>query len=397
VLARGRNQRGELFPKEIGRSLKLGDVNFSVSLISPRFDRRESVFTRRLLDKQKEAIAEVILLMSSGEWGFEAVPCPCGGREFRALSMQDRFSIPSPISACRICGLLQTNPRLNPSSYEDFYKRFYRRIYMAWEPEFLFQNQRQRGSALMRWIRDHGISVQPGQRVCEIGAGAGGILSVFADIGCEVSGCDFDSRFLAYGKQKGLDLREGDSSQLFSSRPADLMILCHVVEHISDPVAELKRIRHLLSPDGILCVQVPCLDFELLRYHPGGHIQFDFLDYSQNAHTYHFERPNILWIVGLAGFEEIAYDENTTALFRMMTQDKVPLNSSPPSWCPTIGGDPSLFQLDKLRRMEARRRSFLQRVKQPSRALVATFRSFLVAALGKLGLIPFLKKLLRPE
>ncbi len=255
--------------------------------------------------------------MQEGEWHFEEVPCPCGGHEFLVVALQDRFGIPSPISICRRCGLLQSNPRLTEHAYVEFYTHYYRTIYMGLEPEGLFQEQRRRGGAILRaFQKQTGSRLKTGAIVLEVGAGAGGILSLFAEGGCKVAGCDFDNRFLEYGRANGVTLYAGNSDTLREQAPADVVILCHVLEHMLDPIGELRKIAALLKPEGVLFIQVPGLDYELFRYHRNGHLYLDFLDYAQSAHTYHFTRSTLRWMVNQAGFSDLSLNSEVTGFFK---------------------------------------------------------------------------------
>ncbi len=304
--------------------------------------------------------------MRSGKWTFEAVPCLCGCTRLRVITIQDRFSLPAPISCCRSCGLLQTNPRMTASAYSDFYSRYYRNIYMAWTPQLLFENQQTRGMVLRNWLKQKaGIQFGKGSRVFEIGTGAGGILSVFAKNGCDVTGCDFDPLFLEYGREQGLKLLEGGSSTLIGHEPADLVVLCHVLEHLPSPIKELQAICRLLKPNGLVYVQVPGVDYELMHYHPNGHYLFDFLDYAQNAHIYHFDLPELLHIAQEAGVEPIAYDKQVTALFRLAREKSLTDSEEGAD----KKGDESLRQLKRLRAMELRRK-YSRWVEEPLRAAI---------------------------
>jgi len=43
-------------------------------------------------------------------------------------------------------------------------------------------------------------------------------------------------------------------------RPFDTIILGHVLEHVADPVAILRRVRGWLAPEGVVCAAVPNAD-----------------------------------------------------------------------------------------------------------------------------------------
>lgn len=347
--------------------------------------------TRPLSPGQRQAISEVRGLIEKGVWQFENVACPCGGRNFRVIALQDRFSLPAPISACRACGLLQANPRLTAAAYHEFYASYYRRIYAGWEPDVVFAQQEPRGRTLKTWLeRMARLTFGSGDKVIEIGCGAGGILAAFAADGCEVAGCDFDPRFLAFGRSKGIDLREGDASCLAAVGPARLVILSHVFEHFTDPLGELRRIRQLLRPDGFVLIQVPGITFEIMQYQHGGHKLYDFLDYAQNAHAYHFDRPELLALVVRAGFEPLASDDEITAVFRPRPEAAT---DAPPVAAPA-GADASLAQLTRLRKVEQRRR-LTGWAESSARAAIHGVRRSTLNGLRKTPLKPLFKALLR--
>lgn len=356
------------FPTDFLPVLSANDVSFLPDLISARYGWQRLGTTRRLSPAQVIARDEAARKIRKGDWAFEAVPCPCGSHKFRVVAMRDRFALPCPISACRKCGLLQANPRLTAEAYREFYGRHYRRIYMNWTPRVLFANERERGLRAIRWLEKNGFVLQAGQHVLEVGTGAGGILSVFAERGCHVSGCDLDQRFLSEGRARGLDLRLGATTTLTTTAPADLVILCHVLEHMTDLVDELARIRHLLGQNGALWVQVPGVDYEIGRYHHHGHLLYDFQDYTQNAHVYHFDPGSFFSILRRAGFRPVAWDDEITAL--LQTGPLASKSDYETDYPPQYASDPSLWQLERLRRFEWRRRHIAW-LERPCRAAVA--------------------------
>jgi len=86
-----------------------------------------------------------------------------------------------------------------------------------------------------------------GALVVEVGCGSGGILDVFRAHGAEVLGVDLAPSRLAYGRSRGLDLREGTLATLELPRAPELVIYAHVLEHVLEPQAELERIRDVLA------------------------------------------------------------------------------------------------------------------------------------------------------
>ena len=362
-------------------------VDFVTDLISPRFGDSGLGASRRLKPGQRQALKEVMEQIESGTWTFEAVPCPCGGRRFRVVCLQDRFGIPCPVSSCRQCGLLLANPRLTEKAYGEFYRSYYRRLYMGWSPGMLFNDQRMRGWNLLQWLRNQGESLGTGDLVLEIGAGAGGILSAFRDSGCRVAGCDFDAAFLAHGRQQGVELFEGGSSTLPYKGQARLVLMNHVFEHTFRPLEELATIQELLRKDGRLFIEVPGIRGEICQYKRGGHFLYDFRDFTSNAHTYHFDQPDLIRVAGLGGFAAVKCDEQIRGIFH-----PAPVVAPWSTAVVSDAADPSLAQVERLRAYEARRKAIKWFYRPAYWGHVAAHES-LRATLKGLRLLSLVKKL----
>ncbi len=53
---------------------------------------------------------------------FEELDCPvCAKRNLEQLAQRDRYGLKCPVTICRSCGLIQTNPRMTKAAYNEFY------------------------------------------------------------------------------------------------------------------------------------------------------------------------------------------------------------------------------------------------------------------------------------
>jgi SAM-dependent methyltransferase len=105
----------------------------------------------------------------------------------------------------------------------------------------------------------------PGGSVFEIGYGTGALLRRFLDAGHPVAGADrdqlglpVDARVAAAGA-----LHRGELETMpagVGGGPHDLVFGVHVIEHLSDPVAALRRAHALLRPGGRICLVTPTTD-----------------------------------------------------------------------------------------------------------------------------------------
>jgi len=189
----------------------------------------------------------------------------------------------------------------------EFYSDVYRRLYHASEgpDEEFFSDQFRRGEKLANRISH---LAPPNSRVLEIGCGAGGIVSAFTNNGYNTSGIDFDERFLEFGRQRRLDLR-GDTLEEWSEN-VDVVVLSHVLEHLTNPRDFLEKIHGILKEQGLLVIEVPNV-YSIGRTYGGS-----FRTYIQFAHVFHFDRWSLDKILGASGFKRIKADRLTIGVYQ---------------------------------------------------------------------------------
>ena len=253
--------------------------------------------------------------IARGIYQFESVPCViCKGNDFELLSEKDRYGLYMPVVICQHCGLIQTNPRMNQDSYNQFYRYEYRRLYNGVEvpTEHFFALEYRRGKAIYDYLFKNNIlkefSAQP--FVLEVGCSAGGILQYFKKKGCRVKGVDLDEEYVHYGrKTHSLDLSVGTIHDVLLAETPDIIIYADVLEHILSPDVGLVRARQVLSARGVLYVELPGVKNLLPFYR-------DFLRLLQNAHTFHFSLTTLVNLLEMSGFGLVAGDETIRSVFR---------------------------------------------------------------------------------
>ncbi len=105
-------------------------------------------------------------------------------------------------------------------------------------------------------------------RILDVGCGVGFFPRFAADAGWQAWGYEISKEAVAWG-QRELELdtlcagRVEDSG--FSPGSFDVVTLWDVIEHISEPVPLLRYCRTLLRPGGVLFIQTPNANFQLLR------------------------------------------------------------------------------------------------------------------------------------
>lgn len=219
----------------------------------------------------------------------------CDANNFKRIGEVDRYGFYYPTGMCEKCGNIQQEKYYDKKTIELFYSKYYYQIYASVEPKSLFNDQiRRRALPIFEFLKD----VSNPKKVLEVGCGAGGNLSKYVNIGCEVLGLDLDVNLLEYALTKKIPAKKGSIELLRPNEKFDLIILSHFLEHLLNPSQFLKTLCNHLNDEGIVYIEVPSID----NVKNGGY-NYDLLNYFQNAHTIHFTTKSLNLICKKAGLK----------------------------------------------------------------------------------------------
>ncbi len=272
--------------------------------------RNDGIPSVRLNELQKKSIAEFISKLKNGTYNLVDNPCLCGGHDDICISEKGSYGIPRRYVLCRKCGLVRQEKRLDDESTALFYRDDYRNIYNSNERVgHYFRFQESRGDSFWSVIAKY-ADISRIHTAFEAGCGAGGILYAFHKRGIKSSGCDFGEKYLAYGREKGLNLYVGEPD-LTKTPPdsQDLVILSHVLEHLNHPAEYVNKIIDVMSPRGYLIIQVPGL---LTQYKRNAKCIIGF----HVAHVSYFYEYFLRKFFEALGLEVVYGDEWCTFLLR---------------------------------------------------------------------------------
>lgn len=134
--------------------------------------------------------------------------------------------------------------------------------------------------------------------VLDVGFGSGGFLENAKSVGWDVTGVDPDIETVRNARARGLNAVQGDLDTLDGvDSKFDVITMCHVIEHVHDPVASLRACHRLLKPGGLLWIETP--NIQSL-----GHARFkeDWRGLEPPRHLVLFNEASLRWALLQAGF-----------------------------------------------------------------------------------------------
>ena len=259
--------------------------------------------------------------------------CPfCNGDKVTVIAQKDRYGLPVDTQICDTCELVFSSKYFSADFVEDYYANYADKFKsLNQSPKEMFE--RRTAPKAYTWIRQNYIKEYLGnnykklQIVIEVGCNDGCNLYPYHLDGKKVVGCDFDEQRMDTGRAVGLTILSGGIDVLFhEGYKADLLILSHSLEHMVDIDEVFQNARELLSPHGLLYIEVPGILWhrnDLSKSTVEGYPKSDdILGYLQLEHNYCFELETLRQFACRNGFRIVVGEEVIRALFVIDNQQK---------------------------------------------------------------------------
>jgi 2-polyprenyl-3-methyl-5-hydroxy-6-metoxy-1,4-benzoquinol methylase len=233
------------------------------------------------------------------------VPCNlCGGTEFVQIfpsTMVDHpplhdlcactsteYGLCGPIVRCTDCGLVLQNPQPVPEDLLD--------AYSGVVDERYDEEREGRIHTFRRSLAELTAHCAPG-RLLDVGAYLGFFVEVARESGWAAEGIEPSRWAAATAQARGLPVRTGSLDDLDDGVVYDAVTLWDVIEHLGDPVGNLRQIYAVLKPGGTLALSTMDVDAVVAR------LLGRRWPWYMQMHLFYFSRKSLQAAVKRAGFE----------------------------------------------------------------------------------------------
>jgi len=232
--------------------------------------------------------------MRRGE--LEDVSCNvCGSSHSRRVGEKRGFTVVE----CSQCGLRFTNPRPNQTARKMLYSRRYYFDYRAWLGQRIQSDSTIQEGLLAEQQLAQILMYKKEGKFLDVGCSTGDLLSAAQKKGFDCVGIEPNTWACNFAiKKKGLKIiNEELGTASLKSGTFDVVSYMEVIEHIPDPLAELRAIKRIIKNDGILILSTP--NFGCQESQTCG------MGWKHNKpweHIYLFDNAHLQKMLDLAGF-----------------------------------------------------------------------------------------------
>jgi SAM-dependent methyltransferase len=203
------------------------------------------------------------------------------------------------LERCTQCGLVFQNPRPASSSLPDIYPDSYDQYLTT--ATFT--------SPLTKWDKTYGLRKQANAvinhiqsgKILDVGCGPGNFLAYIQNLpGWEAVGIEPNKTASEYARSHlGLNIITSSLEDVnFPDNEFDVITLWNVIEHLSNPLESLIKLRRWIKPRGLLVFNTPNLDSLDARI-----FNRYWIGYELPRHFYVFSSSTITRLVERAGYD----------------------------------------------------------------------------------------------
>jgi len=231
----------------------------------------------------------------------DTINCPlCGGKEHRVF--YNNLGI--DILSCRSCSFMFSHPMPDDRDLKKIYDEDYficdHADQMSYD-NYFEEEAAIRKSSVKRLKRMSKYTVKG--RLFDVGCAVGYFMDTAKNLGWEVEGSDISSFCIKHATEElGLKAYEGTLPELrLKSNSYDVVTMWDIIEHLKDPVKEMKEVNRILKKDGLVVIMTPNVDSMIAKVSGKRWILYQ----SPHIHLLYFSPVTIKHLLEKTGFEVI--------------------------------------------------------------------------------------------
>ena len=230
----------------------------------------------------------------------------CANASFVVLTHRDRYGYPALACGCSQCGLVFLDPMMTAAAYGQFYIGTYRPLVSAYHGRLIdartIQDEQrayaaERGDLLAPFITERH------RTMLDIGGSTGVVAHALARrFELRATVIDPAPMETAEAQALGIETIEGMVESVdLGDRRFDVVIICQTVDHLLDIAGTLRRVRELLTPGGLLFIDIVDFRAAYLR-------NWSLEEAVKIDHPYYLTEPTMTAYLRRSGFGVVRTD-----------------------------------------------------------------------------------------
>lgn len=226
-------------------------------------------------------------------------PCPItGSREAVVVATKAREGHDLRNVMSLASGLIYVDP-LPREDLESYYRDEYRVSYKnTFTPKK--KHIHRAGRVALNRYEHSGRLMRRGMRCLDIGAGGGEWVYLLDRVGCESRGIEPNTGYGTFARDSyGVEVFLGMYQDApFERESFDVVTLFQVLEHLADPVEDVRRMAEFLKPGGRFVIEVPDILFAGMRFDHKWH----------DGHLFGFDAATLEAVAAMAGLRKVSVE-----------------------------------------------------------------------------------------
>lgn len=218
------------------------------------------------------------------------------------------------IVKCQTCGLIYANPRLDAHAVDDNYSRVDDPLYIEEREGRVLTFRRNlrplqeliARNTLARAQEHNAPDATSPLRLLDVGCHIGVMLEIAQERGWDAVGIEPSAWAAARAAERGLNVINATLANAhLPANSFDAVTMWDVVEHLTNPSADLNQVYRVLKPGGVVAVHTIDIESPLAR------VMGPRWPWLMEMHLYYFDRETIARLLHEVGFVDVSVADYT--------------------------------------------------------------------------------------